>query len=138
MIAPTTSPVLFFDGVCNLCNGVVQFILKHDKKKIFLFAPLQSEAGKEAIEKATPIYKHAPDSVILFYKGKWYTRSSAALQVFRLLGFPWSLLFAGIIFPVFLRDPVYNFISRHRYKWFGKRSECMLPAPGVKERFLSW
>ena len=137
MIAQDTSPVLFFDGVCNLCNGAVQFILKHDKKKIFLFAPLQSEAGKEAIKMATPVSKKVPDSVILFYQGKWYNRSSAALQVFKLLGLPWSLLFASIIFPVFLRDPVYNFISRNRYKWFGKRNECMLPAPGIKDRFLS-
>ena len=98
---------------------------------------MQSEAGKEAIKMATPVSKKVPDSVILFYQGKWYNRSSAALQVFKLLGLPWSLLFASIIFPVFLRDPVYNFISRNRYKWFGKRNECMLPAPGIKDRFLS-
>ena len=137
MITNTTSPVLFFDGVCNLCNGLVQFILKHDKKKIFLFAPLQSEAGQKAIEKVTPPSKKAPDSVILFYNETWYTHSSSALHIFRLLGFPWSLLFAGIIIPFFLRDPVYNLISRNRYKWFGKRNECMVPTPGVKERFLS-
>lgn len=137
MINTTTSPILFFDGVCNLCNGLVQFIIRHDKKKVFLFASLQSEIGRQAKEQVTTLQKSTPGSVILFYKGTWHTHSSAALYVFKLLGWPWTLLFIGIVIPRFLRDGVYNFISRNRYKWFGKQNECMIPAPGIMDRFLS-
>ena len=132
-----TSPILFFDGECNLCNRLVQFVLKHDKGKIFFFAPLQSGAGKEAVAKAFSAGAASTDSFILYYNGKYFSRSSAALYVFRLLGGLWSLLFVGMVAPRFLRDGIYNIISRKRYKWFGKRDTCMVPTPDVMGRFLA-
>jgi len=134
IINDSDSPVLFFDGVCNLCNQAVQFIIRHDKKKIFLFAPLQSEPGQKAI---AHFAGKAPDSVILLYKQQYLVRSDAALYTFRLLGGLWTILFAAIIIPRFLRDALYNFISRNRYKWFGKKNECMIPTPDLMNRFLS-
>lgn len=133
ILQDTIRPVLFFDGVCNLCNRSVQFVIRHDKKKQFLFATLQSEWGQKA-QKELP--GNAPDSFILFHKGRYYTRSGAALRVCRLLSGIWPLFYAGIIIPRFIRDAIYEFVSRNRYKWFGKQ-ECMVPSPDLKARFLS-
>ena len=130
-------PILFFDGMCNLCNSGVQFIIKRDKKKIFLFAPLQSETGREAIANIAPEYRKSPDSLILYYNGRYYTRSGAALHICRLLGGMWQVLYAGIIIPGVVRDAVYDLVARNRYKWFGKRGECMVPTPGLMERFIA-
>ena len=115
---------------------MVQFVLRHDKKKIFLFCPLQSERGKAAIAEVSAKDKEKQDSFILFYKGRYFSRSTAALLTSRLLGGLWALLYAGIIIPRFLRDGVYNFVSRNRYKWFGKRDSCMVPTPDIMSRFL--
>ena len=129
-------PVLFFDGECNLCNSSVQFIIRHDKKKVFLFATLQSGPGKEALQNIQKQDERFPASVILYYNGKYFIRSAAALYVLKRLGGLWTLLFAFMIIPRFLRDAVYDFISRNRYKWFGKQSECMIPTPDLMDRFL--
>jgi predicted DCC family thiol-disulfide oxidoreductase YuxK len=129
----TIRPILFFDGECNLCNSSVQFVIRHDRKKQFFFGTLQSESGKDA-RKA--LGDNAPDSVVLFYKGWYYVRSDAALRLFELLGGAWSLLYVFILVPRFIRDAIYNLVSSNRYKWFGKRSECMIPTPELKERFL--
>ncbi len=137
MTRGNTSPVLFFDGECNLCNSLVQFVLKRDKKKQFLFAPLQSPYGKKAREQTGGTDNESTDSFILYNKGVYYIRSSASLHMFRLLGGLWALLYAGIIFPRFIRDAVYNFVARNRYKWFGRRDTCMIPTPDVMARFLS-
>ncbi len=137
MIPRDIAPVLFFDGECNLCNNAVQFILKRDKKKIFFFAALQSAAGKEAIEKVGIDALETTGSFILYYNGAYFTRSSAALHTFRLLGGLWPLLYVGIIVPRILRDSVYNIVSRNRYKWFGRRDSCMVPTPDIMARFLS-
>jgi predicted DCC family thiol-disulfide oxidoreductase YuxK len=136
MDSNTTKPVLYFDGVCNLCNGLVTFIIRQDKKEQFLFAPLQSAAGVAALQ-------HAPDahektgSFILLYNNVYYTRSSAALHTFRLLGGGWQLLYAFIIVPRFIRDAVYRLVSRNRYKWFGQKAECMVPTPELMARFVN-
>jgi len=129
-------PVLFFDGVCNLCNHTIQFIIRHDRKKTFFFAPLQSAAGMTALEKLKIADGKAPDSIILQYKGEYYTQSAAALNVFRLLGGLWRPLYGFMLVPPFLRNFIYNLIARNRYKWFGKREQCMLPTPEIKARFL--
>ncbi len=129
-------PVLYFDGMCNLCNGTVQFIIKHDKQKAFLFASLQSEQGQAAIANISSSTAEAPDSVILYDKGKYYTRSAAALNIAKRLDGLWPLLYAGIVLPRFIRDSIYNLVAKNRYKWFGKRNECMIPTPELKERFL--
>jgi predicted DCC family thiol-disulfide oxidoreductase YuxK len=130
-------PVLFFDGTCNLCNGAVQFIIRRDKKRIFLFSPLQSTSGKEAANHLSGPLPAAPGSLILFYNGHYYIRSAAALHIMRLLGGLWALLYVGMIVPRFLRDAAYNLVSRNRYKWFGRKNECMIPTPEIMDRFLS-
>lgn len=133
MSSPDLSrPVLFFDGVCNLCNGAVQWILKRDKQERFLFAPLQSELGEKLQQKAG----RKLDSLILQHGGKVFVKSSAALEVARLLGLPWALLSVVRIVPRPLRDAVYDWIARNRYRWFGKKDACMLPTPALRARFL--
>ena len=134
MMTDVDHPILFFDGECNLCNSSVQFIIKRDKKKIFRFAPIQSTAGKEALQQYPGV---VPDSAILLYKGRYYTRSSAVLHTMKLLGGAWSVFYAAMIVPGFLRNGIYEFIAHHRYNWFGKRNSCMIPTPELKELFLT-
>ncbi|MBS1690428.1 MAG: thiol-disulfide oxidoreductase DCC family protein [Bacteroidetes bacterium] len=129
-------PILFFDGVCNFCNSTINFIIRHDKKELFLFAALQSEKGRELLRHIKQD-EALPQSVILSYKGRIYEKSDAVLQTARLLGGVWSLLLIGHILPRFVRDSIYNFIARRRYRWFGKRDACMVPSPAVRARFLS-
>jgi len=129
-------PIVLFDGVCNLCNGAIKFIIRHDKKKVFLFASLQSEAGKKILAQ----YNFPPDelnSFILIDKGKAYTRSTGALMVAKKLNGLWPVLYSYIIIPAFIRDSIYNWIGTNRYKWFGKKDECMLPTAELKARFLN-
>lgn len=129
-------PIVLFDGVCNLCNGAVQFIIRHDKKNVFMFASLQSEVGQKLLEQ----YNFPPDelrSFILINNGKAYTRSTGALKVAKNLNRLWFLLYGFIIIPKFMRDSIYNWVGRNRYKWFGKKDECMIPTPELKARFLS-
>jgi predicted DCC family thiol-disulfide oxidoreductase YuxK len=132
-ISLPNSSVLFFDGECNLCNSSVQFIIRRDKKKRFLFAPLQSAIGQKALN-AIP---GKPDSLVLYHNGRFMIKSDAALNVARMLGGIWPIFYTGIILPRFMRDGIYDYISRHRYKWFGKQAECMIPTPELKSRFLS-
>ena len=129
------SPVLFFDGVCNLCTRAVQFVLKHDEKQRFLFASLQSANGMAA-QQAVMSAKGKTDTLILLHKNKYYTRSDAALRTAGLLGGAWRILTALLIFPAFARNWVYNIISRNRYKWFGRQDKCMVPTPELRQRFL--
>ena len=134
---PADRPVLFFDGVCDLCNKWVQFIIKQDKRKFFLFAPLQSPQGGEALRAVTDSNGMAPDSIILYYKGQYYIKSTAALRILNLLGGLWPMAMAGMAVPRFLRNIVYDLIARNRYKWFGKRDTCMIPTPELRSRFIS-
>ena len=126
-------PILFFDGVCNLCNNSVQFIIKHDKKAVFRFASLQSEAWKR-ISKDGDV-EHNMDTVVLYHNGKFYTRSSAVVKSVSLLGGGWKLINIGYLIPSFLRNKLYDLIASKRYKWFGTGS-CMVPTPELKSRFL--
>jgi predicted DCC family thiol-disulfide oxidoreductase YuxK len=130
-------PVVYFDGVCNLCNQAVQVIIKHDKHNKFRFASLQSQAGERLLSKLKDDKKSAPDSVILSYQGQVYVKSDAALQIARILGGGWNMLYATIIIPSLIRNAVYDWIARNRYKWFGKKDSCMIPTPELKARFLS-
>ena len=134
---PTTAtrPVIYFDGVCNLCNGFIQFIIRHDKKQQFLFASLQSAAGSKILASVPGAAQHS-GSVILQYNNEYYTRSSAILVISRLLGGWFLVLLAGYILPPFIRNGIYNIIARNRYKWFGRQDNCMIPTPELKERFL--
>jgi predicted DCC family thiol-disulfide oxidoreductase YuxK len=130
-----SSPIVLFDGVCNLCNRSVQFIIKRDKKKQFRFASLQGRAGQQFLQQFN-LPANDFNSFVLVENSKVYTRSTAALRMFRKLGGGWTLLYAFIIIPPFLRNAVYDWIARNRYKWYGKREECMVPSPELRERFL--
>lgn len=128
-------PLIIFDGVCNYCCGVVNFIIKRDPRGLFRFAPFQSEAAERILGKFN--YPAASlDSFVLIEEGKLYTKSEAGLRVQKLLGGIYSLLYAFIVVPAPLRDAVYDFIARNRYRWFGKKEECMIPDPGIRSRFL--
>ncbi|MCB0631988.1 MAG: thiol-disulfide oxidoreductase DCC family protein [Saprospiraceae bacterium] len=128
-------PILLFDGVCNLCNAFVQFVIRHDPEAVFRFTPLQSEIGQELSAKAGfPVNELS--TVILYYRGRFYTHSDVALEVVRRLPGIWSMLYGFVIIPKFLRDAIYNWVARNRYRWFGKRESCMMPTPDVKRRFL--
>lgn len=129
------NPILLFDGVCNLCDASVQRVIKADKKGIFRFASLQSEAAQGLLDGAN-LADHELKSVVLSHQDQFYTHSDAILEAARLLGGPWSLLYAFKIVPRFIRDGVYNWIARNRYKWFGKKDQCMIPTPELKSRFL--
>ena len=128
-------PLILYDGVCNLCNRWVQFVLKHDRRRRFYFAPLQGATAKNILSER---FKEqlVPDTVVLIENNKVYTRSEAALRIFKLLGKGWKLFYSLMIVPRFVRDGVYRFISYRRYKWFGKSDSCILPAPEWKDRFL--
>ena len=136
LMLPEKNPVLLFDGVCNLCNATVQFIINRDRNKKFRFAPLQSVNGQQA-KVLNGIPADELESVILFVEGKIYKKSDAALQIVRRLDGAWPVFFIFYIVPRFLRDPIYDLVAKYRYKWFGKRDSCMMPDPDLKSRFLS-
>jgi len=121
--------------VCNLCSRSVQFILKRDRRGIFRFASLQSPTGQSFLP-GSGLPTDALNSFVLLDNNKTYTRSSGALRVVKKLGFPWSLLYILRIIPRPVRDKVYDWIARNRYRWFGKKETCWLPRPEWKERFL--
>jgi predicted DCC family thiol-disulfide oxidoreductase YuxK len=129
-------PVILFDGVCNYCNSMVNFIIRHDKKKIFRFTPLQSEAGQKILSQFNLPQKKF-DSFMLVENNKIYQRSDAALRLYNLLPWTWKWTQLFWIVPGFIRNGVYNIIAKNRYKWFGKKNACMVPAPDVRERFLN-
>ena len=131
-----TKPVLFFDGVCNLCNGAVQFFIRHDKAGNIRFASLQSPAGQAAIAAVSGQSGQEPDSLIFLEGGRYYTHSEAALRAVSLLDRPWRQLRRLRIFPLALRNGVYRFIARNRYRLWGKKDTCMIPSPALRERFL--
>lgn len=129
-------PVILFDGVCNLCNSSVQFIIARDAKAQFRFASLQSAYGQRQMSKFN-LPASELNSVLLIKDGKLYQKSSAALHIARMLSGAWPLMFAFIIVPPFIRNAVYDFIASNRYKWFGKKDECMIPTPELKSRFIN-
>ncbi len=130
----TNQPIIFFDGVCNFCNASVNVILRSDKQAYFKFASLQSEYAKHFFEEH-PLPKNI-DSIILWEHDKLSFETTALLRVAGKLAFPWKLFVAGWIIPRFLRDPLYRFIAKRRYRWFGKRESCMIPTPDIAARFL--
>ena len=132
---PDAGPIILFDGVCNLCHRSVQFVLPRDKKKVFRFASLQSSVGQSLLKKYG-LADGQTDSFVLVEKDRAYTRSSAALRVVNKLKGLWPLLTVFWIIPRPLRDWVYDYVARHRYRWFGKEESCWLPTPEWKGRFL--
>jgi predicted DCC family thiol-disulfide oxidoreductase YuxK len=128
-------PIILFDGVCNLCNSSVQFVIEHDREGKFLFTSLQSDTGQQLLKKFN-ISLDNFNSFVLLQNNTAYTQSTAALKVAGQLDGGWKLLYGFIIVPPFIRNAVYKWISNNRYKWFGKLNECMIPTPGLRSRFL--
>lgn len=127
--------IILFDGVCNLCNGAVTFIIKRDKNDLFRYAALQSDIGVE-LAKKHEIDTEKTDSIILIVGDRSYTKSSAALRIAKHLSGAYPLFYGLIVLPEFIRDRMYDIIANNRYKWFGKRERCMVPTPELKARFL--
>lgn len=128
--------LIFFDGVCNLCNGVVNFILKRDLKERFLFASLQSDAAAQVLKTDSYRADDLSSIIVISKNGKLLSRSDAALYIARHLPGGWRLLYIFKIIPRFIRDGVYNFIAKHRYRFFGKQEKCTIPTPENQQRFL--
>ncbi len=127
--------IILFDGVCNLCNATVNFVIKRDKKDRFRFAALQSEYGKSIVLKFD-VDTSQTDSIILVDNDTCFVKSTAALHISKSLSGAYPLFFIFIIIPAFIRNWVYDFIARNRYKWFGKKESCMIPTPALKDKFL--
>ncbi|KPB04421.1 thiol-disulfide oxidoreductase DCC family protein [Bacillus sp. CHD6a] len=131
----TEHSILLFDGVCNLCNALVPFVIQRDKGSTFKFASLQSEVGQTILkEHSLPVDQF--DSFYFVDGNKLYTKSTADLKVAKNLDGGWKLFYPLILIPKPIRDMIYSFIAKNRYRWFGKKDQCMLPNPEMKKRFL--
>ncbi len=133
---PQGKKIVLFDGVCNLCDSFVQYVIKRDKKDVFRFLPLQSDLGMKIVRHigADPTKL---DSIVLYDPGvAWYHKSSAALEIGRHLGGLPALAIVFKILPKALRDPIYDYVARNRYKWYGKKDACMIPTPELRAKFL--
>jgi len=127
--------IIIFDGVCNLCNASVNFVIKNDKKEQFLFASFQSDAAKEILLHFN--LKNLNGGTVILVEGqKVYEKSTAVLKIAKRLDGPFKAFYAFFIVPKIFRDWVYDFIAKNRYRWFGKRESCMMPSPELKNRFL--
>ncbi len=132
----STTSIVVFDGVCHLCNGWVYFLLKHDKEKRFMFAAMQTTAGKRLLQEHG-LDPDSPVSFLLLDNHVPYTDSTAIIRILSQLGGRWRVI--SIILsclPRVLRDPIYRFIARHRYRLFGRKSQCMVPTSEVAQRFI--
>ncbi len=127
--------LILFDGVCNLCNGFVQFVIERDKKGRFLFASLQSEVAQNIL-KSFDFSMDELKTIVLIENEKIYLRSRAVLRIASQLGGAWKLSAMLYVLPSFISDAVYNLISKYRYKLFGKKDSCMIPTPELEARFL--
>lgn len=133
---PKNKQVILFDGVCNLCNSTVLYVIKHDKHNRFLFTALQSEAGQK-IAKSNAIDTEALDSILLYQPEKGvFSKSTAALKIASQLGFPRNIMRLFFIVPPFIRNWVYDFVAKNRYKWYGKKLACMIPTKELQAKFL--
>lgn len=133
---PTDRPILLFDGECNLCNGLVRWVIERDPEGTFRFAALQSEAGQALLE-GHDLPTRDFDTFVVVDDGDVYTKSSAALRVLKGLGLPYSLAYPAVVVPRFLRDRAYDVVANRRYGWFGRREACLVPTPERRERFLT-
>ena len=133
---PKHKKLILFDGICNLCNASVLYVIKRDKNNVFMFATLQSDIGKQIIQQYH-LDASKTDSILLYSETKGlFIKSSAALHIAKYLGFPNNLMSIFFIIPPFFRNWVYDYIAKNRYKWYGKKEQCMLPTPELKSKFL--
>lgn len=130
------SAVVLFDGVCNFCSASIHFIIKHDNKNYFKFATLQSEKAKALVSNFN-VSISTNNSILLIEKNKIYNKSTAALRIAKKLNNGYSLLYIFIIVPVFIRNAIYDYVAKNRYKWFGKKEVCMLPSAEIRSKFIS-
>ena len=130
-----THPIILFDGICNLCNSAVNFIIKRNKKSRIQFAALQTNSGKQLLEQFN-LPTQSINSLILIEKGIVYTQSTAVLKICKHLNGLWPVLYGLIIVPKFIRNGIYQLIATNRYQWFGKQEKCMVPSPELSDRFL--
>jgi predicted DCC family thiol-disulfide oxidoreductase YuxK len=136
MEATTRNPILIYDGVCQLCDTFVQFVLKRERVPILTFVASQSESGQKLL-RSFDMDNLAENSVLLIKKGKVYSKSRAIFELLPYLSFPWQILVVFKIIPTRLTDLVYDFVARNRYTFFGKRDVCRIPAEHHQKRFLS-
>ncbi|MEK3968828.1 MULTISPECIES: thiol-disulfide oxidoreductase DCC family protein [Paenibacillus] len=127
--------IVLIDGVCHLCQGVVRFIIPRDPEAKFLFAPLQNEIAAKLM-KESGLQPGQLNTVILLENGVYYTESAAVLRIARKLRFPWPAAYVFILVPRSLRNALYRYVAKNRYRWFGRDEQCMLPTPEIKRRFL--
>jgi predicted DCC family thiol-disulfide oxidoreductase YuxK len=127
--------IIIFDGICNLCNRLVDFIIRKDKKNRFVFAANQSESGKKILAQYNLDFSIV-DTIYLIENNQVYSRSTAVLKIIKQLSFPWNWLYIFIIIPRFIREPIYRLIARNRYRWFGIRTSCRVPTAEERDRFL--
>jgi predicted DCC family thiol-disulfide oxidoreductase YuxK len=136
VVLPKNKKIILFDGVCNLCNNAINFIIEHDKKDVFRFASLQSELGQKLVLERG-IDPDILDTIILIEPGiVYYEKSTAALKIAKDLSGGYFFLQYFLFLPKFIRDGVYNLVASNRYKWFGKKESCMIPTPELKGKFL--
>ncbi len=128
-------PIILFDGICNLCNNAVSFVIKRDKKSVIQFAAIQTDPAKKLLAQFN-LPTQSFNSVILIEKGVMYTQSTAVLKICKHLNGLWPLLYGLIIVPTFIRNGTYQWIAKNRYQWFGKQEKCMVPSPELSARFL--
>ena len=127
---------MLFDGVCNLCSGSVRFLIEHDSGATLRFAPLQSDVAGDLLD-AVGLHDYDFDTIVLVEGEEYYTKSDAAVRIARHLDRPWSLLWAFRYVPRLLRDAVYDIVASSRYAVFGRKEQCMVPTPEVRDRFLA-
>lgn len=128
--------IIFFDGICNLCNASIDFIIKRDRKNRFLVGALQDDFSKKILARYK-VKEAYLDSLVLLENETIYYKSTAALRIAKQLSGPWPIFYPLIILPNWLRDPVYDWIGKNRYRWFGKKNTCRLPSPEEHAKFLN-
>lgn len=135
---PKDKKIILFDGVCNLCNASVQFVIKRDTKDVFRFVALQSDLGNKILNHIG-INPEYTDSMVLYESGKaYFYKAEAALKIINELGGLYQLLNIFQIFPKFFSNAVYDYIAKNRYRWYGKQESCMMPTPELAAKFLAW
>lgn len=133
---PKDKKIILFDGVCNLCDNTVQFIIKKDKKDLFRFVAIQSDLGQDIIN-YIGVDTSKTDSILLYEPGEaYYYKAEAAIKIAKALGGIYSLMGMFSVLPKSLSNAVYDYVARNRYKWYGRKEECMIPTPEMKAKFL--
>jgi predicted DCC family thiol-disulfide oxidoreductase YuxK len=135
LIHPEEQSVVLIDGVCHLCQGLVRFIIPRDPKARIRFAPLQSEIGSGLL-RSNGLDSGQLSTVVLVENGTAFTESAAVLRIARKLRLPWPVLYLFILVPRPIRDALYRYVARNRYRWFGREEQCLMPTPDIKRRFL--